>query len=971
MDDVVPEHRRNLGSDRFAQIRRIFEAASELSFSARPSYLDDACGDDLDLRMEVERLLEAAEKSFPILDRPALELQSAPTAADPTAASGVVGSTFSHYRPVSRLGRGGMGIVYRAIDTRLGREVALKFLPDHLAREPASLDRFRREARAASRINHPHICTVHDVGEQDGKPFLVMELLQGQTIRDRLRHGRINFTELVEWCLQIADALDAAHNAGIIHRDIKSANVFITDRGQAKILDFGLARSVSVRRKAAAIASDESATSIDFETGPGQTLGTVSYMSPEQARGEELDRRTDIFSLGIVMYEMATGELPFSGVSSAIVFDAILNREPPSLLKRNPSLAPELDRIVTKALEKDRKFRYQSAADLLTDLERLKRDTSSRVAIAPRAPSRAIGSRIGRPSFVVAVLAFVAVVAWFCWRWFGRFAAVEPQQQIQMPVAITTYPGAEEDASLSPDGSQMAFSGNVQAENNFDIYVKMIGSESLLRLTQDPAADTKPLWSPDGRWIAFERSTKLFLIPQLGGPERLLAEGIGKPEAWSQDSKWIIATKSFGTGYTAPLIRISVETGERNQLSSENDVIFASLSPDNRKLLYVSQDRDQMRFMVAPFTTNGPLGLPSRLDKVSAYFAFGCAWARNNRDAICAYRKNAGQQPNLWRIDTQNERLPQPLPFTDGASAPSISIAGNRLAYDRFQVDSDIWRLSLQKRTKIAPQPVRFLSSTQYEESPEYSPDGSQIAFLSSRSGASGIWIANADGQNPRLLTSSGISFSAPKWSLDGRSIVFARDGEPYTVSVAGGIPIRLQHSPAEKVKSPSFSSNGEQIYFIGSYRGGEKEIWHVPVNGGTAERLGGKGATTAIASPDGRQIYYTKRDSKKCTLWRMDTANGTHDELTIDSDPTVEYAACPQLTFARGGLFYIPVEHSDQMSQLMFLDLKQNVSRFILTLGKPSRFTSQGLAVSPDGQWVLYAGYDYQGDLMLIDSFR
>jgi Tol biopolymer transport system component len=497
----------------------------------------------------------------------------------------------------------------------------------------------------------------------------------------------------------------------------------------------------------------------------------------------------------------------------------------------------------------------------------------------------------------------------------------------------------------------------------------VIGSESLLRLTQDPAADRKPLWSPDGRWIAFQRAGKLFLIPPLGGPERLLAEGIGKPDAWSQDSKWIVAT-TFGPTESGSLIRISVETGARSQLSSENDITFASLSPDNRKLLYDRLDRGQVRFMVAPFSTSAPLGAPSSLDKASAQgFPLGCAWTQNNHDAICAYRKNAGQKPNLWRIDTRNERPPEPLPFTEGASAPSISIAGNRLAYDRFEVDSDIWRLSLRKRAKISPQPVRFLSSTEYEELPEYSPDGSQIAFLSARSGASDIWLASADGQNPRMLTSRG-AFSSPKWSPDGRSIVFMSNGDLYTVPAAGGIPVRLQHSPAENVESPSYSPDGQSIYFIGSYRGGEKEIWHVRVNGGTAEKLGGKGAITAVASPDGQYVFYTKRDPAKCTLWKMHT-DGTQDQLTIDSDPTVEYPSCPQFTFAQGGIFYIPVEHPDQISRLMFLDLKHNVSRVALSLGKASRRISQGLTLSPDGQSVLYGAYDYQGDLMLIDPFR
>jgi dipeptidyl aminopeptidase/acylaminoacyl peptidase len=232
------------------------------------------------------------------------------------------------------------------------------------------------------------------------------------------------------------------------------------------------------------------------------------------------------------------------------------------------------------------------------------------------------------------------------------------------------------------------------------------------------------------------------------------------------------------------------------------------------------------------------------------------------------------------------------------------------------------------------------------------------------------MWIANADGGNLRVLTSRGVSFSSPKWSPDGRSIIFVSNGQPYTIAAAGGLPIPLQHGPAENVESPSYSANGEWIYFIGKNKNGEKEIWRVRANGGAAERLGGKGAITATVSADGQYVFYTKRDAAKCTVWRM-RDDGTHDELMIDSDPSAEYAVCPQFTFAQGGIFYIPVEHLDQRSQLMFLDLKQNVSRVALALGKKFRYTSQGLAVSPDGQWVLYAGYDYQGDLMLIDPFR
>jgi eukaryotic-like serine/threonine-protein kinase len=265
-----------------------------------------------------------------------------------------------------------MGVVYRAEDVRLGREVALKLLPEHLLRDPVALERFRREARSASRINHPHICTVYDIGEHEGQPFLVMELLEGETLKYRLSRGPVPLNELMEWSGQMADALDAAHNAGIVHRDIKPANLFITTRGQAKVLDFGLARVVTVRQTSLSSYSRTQETVVDFETSPGQTVGTVAYMSPEQARGEQLDRRTDIFSLGIVMYEMATGEAPFPGSTSAVMFDAILNHEPPSVQERNPTMPAELGRIIGKALKKDRRLRYQSAAELYAGVLRLK-----------------------------------------------------------------------------------------------------------------------------------------------------------------------------------------------------------------------------------------------------------------------------------------------------------------------------------------------------------------------------------------------------------------------------------------------------------------------------------------------------------------------------------------------------------------------------------------------------------------------
>lgn len=870
---------------------------------------------------------------------------------------GLVGRTLDRYEIVRLLGAGGMGWVYRARDTSLKRDVALKVLSETADDDTHRQQRFDREIRAVARLSHPNIVEIYDYGRAEGVSYAVMELLRGRDLRQYMGGKPLPIERAIDIGVAIANGLGAAHHEGILHRDIKPANIFITSAGDVKILDFGLVRYLET-------ANSDSETKIDETslTSPGAVVGTSGYMSPEQVRGRPVDERSDIFSLGCVLFEMLSGTSPFRRETRADTMSATLTDRPPSLTELRPTLAPAVALIVARCLEPDPNDRFEAARDVAFALQTLSGDRPVRSRhVGPRFLAQ--GRALRYTALAGGVVVTLAMASWM---------ATRPPTDGLPPLydshRLTNAPGWETDPAVSPDGSQVAYSSN--ESGNPDVWMVDVANSVPLRLTTDPGDDHSPAWFPDGSMIAFvsDRGGQpgIWRIPRLGGLAVPLIEN-GIDPAISPDGTRI----AFATSTAAGSTRIAVASLDRTDdpviLTGDDDGFMGhrspAWSPDGETLCY----SDFRNLWLVP-AAGGPA---SRLTDDQARDRFP-VWT-NDGSFIFFSSARRGTQA-IWRISARGGEA-QRVTFGTGPEArPSLSRDGSRLAYTTHREELELTVLDRTTKRRHHMTGSRDLTL------PALAPDGSAVAFASEMGGQYDLWFVRLrDGEpveDPRRLTDHPVTVATPSFSPDGRWIAYfgVLDGQRdvWTLALDGGAPRRFTDNPAADVH-PAFSPDGGHLAFSSDRSGGRYHVWVAPIAGGvpTGDAIpvtsGESNDLYPTWSPDGRTLAYVRTQGGETEVW----TTGLDPEAPPRQLTHGAEARCARWDALRGGLLVSGRWGTGRVELRMVSDTTGESSTLDPPVESDDADGAGLFSTTADGRLLAYYDASFLGDVWLTDLRR
>jgi serine/threonine protein kinase/Tol biopolymer transport system component len=939
----------------------------------------------------------------------------------------MLGETVSHYRIIEPLGSGGMGQVYRAEDTRLGRQVALKFLSEDLARDSGSLERFQREARAASSLNHPGICTIYDVGSHNGRPFLVMELLEGQTLRERISGRPLATDVLLDLGTQISDALDAAHARGIVHRDIKPANIFITTRSQAKILDFGLAKQTASRRIAESVGAGRTATDITSNnlllTSPGSAIGTIAYMSPEQARGEELDARTDLFSLGAVLYEMATGQAAFNGNTSAVIFDSILNRTPSAPTSLNPNVPPKLEEIIGKSLEKDRDLRYQTAAELRGDLKRLKRDsdsgraasgsgsawsgagdrarsgtyTASSAATVDPASAQTTAVVVTPPTsgwrtlakIVPVVVGLVAMVALFLHYRTPRHES--PSSFSQMTITPVTSSGNIHSVAISSDGKWLCYVADEKGTHA--IWIRQLATGSTVQVEIGSPGEIEGLtFSLDGNYLYFVKRDAsaglgtLFQVPSLGGSPHQVIADVDSPVSFSPDGKrFTFVRDSTKLKNSSLLIANADGTGEQTLLTLTRPNFLSNAgpawSPDGKRIA-ISDNPDGEFNKFAIGTVDVDSGIKTRLGSSDWIVPDQMAWLPEGSAVLFPARVNkTSLNSQLYEVSYpggEARRITNDLNFYIDAS---ITSDGSTLATVQVGLTGNLWITNFGSSASLSS-PRQITSGINRADGISgivWAP-GDKIIYGYYSSGALRLASTSPEGTNIHDVSPSA---ETPGWLSgcgDGRHFIFSSRGSGggSTIWRADIDGTNVTQLSTDKIDvHPACSPDGKFVVYV-NVLDPVNRLMKIGIDGGAAAEITKMEAESPAISPDGSSVAvaYTPDLTKTTKLLAIVGLNGGEIQSTYDlpKDVALNGDGGQKLVWTKDGRSVLYPVNKDGIVTLWAQPIsstgaKRVPAKQLMSLGPD--FEWGAYALSPDGKKIIYANGHVVTDAVLISHFQ